>query len=402
MLSGKLTSSGLDDSSLAALVVEWEKLGIVHEELLLDMNDIQFEGLRALLVMLEARLQMKGGTRLRHLDLSMNPLYPGNESVNARKGLDGVCDLLRSKACPLHLSIRNIGLDVDEKAAAQLAQALSACNPGPIALDLSQNGLGDEGIAHFRAVVARNTSLRSLILRDNYFGDKGCASLAAALGENHSLTELVVCCNQITDKGAAAFSSALSTNRRLRLLDLSHAFGGFSSVESHITIEGAKEFARLFENKTCPLQVVKLNFQPLGLEGLKVIAASLRDNDRLRELQVKGCLEEGPVLAFQAALDRNTALSFVTMDSLEDTAFETEAKALTQVLRMNRMDFPHRAKASPMREILVMVLPVPLVQLCLGYLFHRPSLHVRDFPGSDDVVNDNFVTETLLARHYYN
>eukprot|EP00808_Paulinella_micropora_P016661 g38207.t1 len=332
----------------------------------------------------------------------MNPLYQPNNNTakqGGRSGLDALCDLLLSAVCPLHLSVRNAGLD--GVAAQQLADALRTSTVvGPVMLDLSQNSLGDEGITHLAAALAHNTSLHTLILRDNFFGDPGCAALATALRQNKSLTELVVRCNQITDDGAACFASVLSqANRSLQLLDLSHAFGGFSSVETHIHVKGAQELAKMLASPTCALRVLKLNFQPLGLQGLQAIAAALAQNVRLRELQLDGCLEEEPeaLRAFQTVLEQgNASLSFLNLDNLDD---QSQCTQLAQLLSMNQEDFSNRPSSVEMGEALQSVLPLPVLRMAQQYLLHRPLLD-KAVPAhrwtQADLVITNFVSDTLM------
>lgn len=57
-------------------------------------------------------------------------------------------------------------------------------------LDLSNNGIDDDGIREICIGLARNNTLKKLNLAANHFGEVGAQSLTLAIAENSSLVEL--------------------------------------------------------------------------------------------------------------------------------------------------------------------------------------------------------------------
>ena len=64
-------------------------------------------------------------------------------------------------------------------------------------LDLSINGIENEGAAHLAAALEKNTTLTTLNLRDNGIKFEGAARLVAALEKNRALTTLILGGNNI-------------------------------------------------------------------------------------------------------------------------------------------------------------------------------------------------------------
>ena len=73
-------------------------------------------------------------------------------------------------------------------------------------LDLSHNGIGDEGAGRLAGVLGQCCSLAKLDLSENDIGDEGAESLAEVLGKCSSLSELDFTFNVIDDDGIAMSS----------------------------------------------------------------------------------------------------------------------------------------------------------------------------------------------------
>ena len=75
---------------------------------------------------------------------------------------------------------------------------------------MSENSIGDSGVASLSQALATNSSLTSLDLRANVIGDSGGASLFQALVANSTLAYLNLSENDIRDFGVASLSSLTS------------------------------------------------------------------------------------------------------------------------------------------------------------------------------------------------
>ena len=90
-------------------------------------------------------------------------------------------------------------------------------------LDLTSQGLGDEGISALMLALGSNqrpTAVRRLRLRNNGIGDQGAAALAEFMISSITLVELDIRDNLIGDVGARELAFALSRSDSIRRFDL--------------------------------------------------------------------------------------------------------------------------------------------------------------------------------------
>ncbi len=127
-----------------------------------------------------------------------------------------------------HLTVCDCGISEGiEHFARFLETTKSLCS-----LNLSANGISDEGALQLGNALTVNRSLTKLCLKRNKIGDEGIAMLSAALVVNDVVAELDLGGNLIGDQGVAKLSTVLSTNCNLTELDLSdNALGVDSAVE---------------------------------------------------------------------------------------------------------------------------------------------------------------------------
>jgi Ran GTPase-activating protein (RanGAP) involved in mRNA processing and transport len=85
-------------------------------------------------------------------------------------------------------------------------------------LDISTNGIGDDGAIAIAESLKINAALTSLDLHACSIGDKGATALADMLADNFTLETLNLKANYINDAGAIALAKAAAKSRGLRCL----------------------------------------------------------------------------------------------------------------------------------------------------------------------------------------
>ena len=91
---------------------------------------------------------------------------------------------------------------------------------GVTEMDISENKIGDKGMAYIATALHTNTTTRTLNVRDCHISNVGAESLARALAVNTSLQVLVMDGNNIGYNGICEFATALQTNTTLKDLSL--------------------------------------------------------------------------------------------------------------------------------------------------------------------------------------
>jgi Leucine Rich repeat len=87
-------------------------------------------------------------------------------------------------------------------------------------LDLSWNGLENQGCAAIASALGENNALLVLDISATRMGEAPCAALAKALANNSTLEMLFVAGNHFGEEGARVLAKALTENRTLRYLGL--------------------------------------------------------------------------------------------------------------------------------------------------------------------------------------
>jgi hypothetical protein len=105
--------------------------------------------------------------------------------------------------------------DIDPKLAEAVAFGLRHNPPHLKSLDLSKNGLADEGVSHIADGLKTNTILTALNLCENKIMDQGVSSLATAILSNNTIRTLNLNRNIIQPKGALVLEHLLLTHPTL-------------------------------------------------------------------------------------------------------------------------------------------------------------------------------------------
>ena len=165
-------------------------------------------------------------------------------------------------------------------------------------LDLSDNGLGGEGVTSvLSALQQRNAApaLEVLVLRQNQAGQEGADAVAGFLrGSRHRLASLDFASNALGTKGATTIAEALAANATLTALSLdsneidsegveqlAKALGGNRTLTSlslewnSVGKEGGMALAAMLGHDDLALSVLNLGWNGLGDEGVRLLARAL-------------------------------------------------------------------------------------------------------------------------------
>ena len=173
-------------------------------------------------------------------------------------------------------------------------------------LHLSENGLGNKGVAAVVAGLLNNSTLQVLDLRSNDIGKKGAESLATLLRSNGTLTTISLGSNVLGDDSESirVLAEALSASR-IQRLDLSN---------NSITVEGSHILAnKLAQNQV--LQDLNLSFNNgIGDQGACAMAEMLTTNSMLQSLSMRRCnISNEGLTSFSKKLPLMTGLKELSM-----------------------------------------------------------------------------------------
>ncbi|KAL3903290.1 MAG: hypothetical protein SGPRY_011736 [Prymnesium sp.] len=148
-----------------------------------------------------------------------------------------------------------------------------------MALDLCNNGLGDDGAACIAKALRINSSLVTLVLGSPYggnnIGPSGAIAIADALRVNHTLTHLSLSYNDIGAEGAVALANSLSCNMALAAL----CVGG-----NDIGPAGGMALANLLQHNRV-LTTLEVNENEVDDTGAAAFIDALGKNSVLTELK---------------------------------------------------------------------------------------------------------------------
>ena len=131
-----------------------------------------------------------------------------------------------------------------------------------IILNISNNKIGDNGIAHIATALQTNTTMRTLNVSRCSISKVGCESLTRALDVNRSLQTLHINTNQIGDHGIAHIATALRTNKcntlkTLTVGDMTVTDEGAVLLSSALTTNHSMEYLELDWSCTHPDSTLK-------------------------------------------------------------------------------------------------------------------------------------------------
>ncbi|STY29508.1 Gala protein type 1, 3 or 4 [Legionella wadsworthii] len=220
-----LSGTQIDAGGIRALAIAFEKnnnlKSIKLNHLKIESNtDHLFEVLskkKSLqeLEIMDCNLQVESGLlKLLSENQSLKKLHLGLNYLD--KGIDYLVDGLRQNTSLTSLNVMSCGLDLCDPYL--LAEAISQ-HPSLTHLDLSYNGLNPIENP-LPTLILDNSSIRSLNLSRNGIEDEGIRYISSSIKNNQSLNTLILNGNHITDKGVGHLSEALQQNNTLVHLDI--------------------------------------------------------------------------------------------------------------------------------------------------------------------------------------
>ena len=238
-----------------------------------------------------------------------------------------IADLLIGCSLITQLSLE--GCQITRNGAQFLSEAFKV-NKTLVKVKISQNDLGDDGIAHISHSLTINTSLRELHLRLCDLTEEGIKLLSQMLVVNRSLAILNISDNDLRGDIAHMISHSLTINTTLR---------EFHLCKCNLTEEGIKSLSQmLVVNRSLAI----LNISDNDLRGdIAHISHSLTINTTLRELQLRDCrLTEEGFKSLSQMLEMNQSLRVLSLEcnSMSDTGVTFIATSLRVNSTLEELD----------------------------------------------------------------
>ena len=243
---------------------------------------------------------------------------------------------LRTEELP---SVRLIDCSIDDHSLGLLLGELSrhseTCPAGVLQgvteLSLSENNIGDDGIACLATALQANTTMKILDISSNdAIAINGAKSLGRALSVNSSLEELDISYTSIGDEGVAHIANALQTNTTMKLLNVEL---------SDISCKGAESLARALSVNSS-LEELNISYNFVGDDGIAHIAIALPINNSLISLTYTflcdDTVTDKAALSLAVALAKNSSMEVVKL-SWTSTHPDTTLKKMATCIKKSTL-----------------------------------------------------------------
>ena len=190
------------------------------------------------------------------------------------EGVVAIVEALKSGGAP---ALRQLSLK-QNMCGQEGAEAVSELlrSPHPLSsIDLGSNNLGSKGVATIADGLAENATLASLSLEHNDIDSEGVEKLVVSLASNETLTSLSLEWNNVAAPGGKALADGIIAGK-LRLASLSLGWNGLGDA-------GAREIARGLEARPSegPLRDVRLHHNRMSTAAAIPLSRCLGGLDAL-------------------------------------------------------------------------------------------------------------------------
>ena len=203
------------------------------------------------------------------------------DRLNPRSSL-----IIRKKAITT-LNLKHLGMG--DKMAGHLARAIKDI-PCLMSVDISDNGLTDDGLKPMLAAILSIPTLTELNVSQNEIGGEAAEALAIYV-ENAEcpLQSLIMQKADVDDFEGERFITGLLNNRCLTHLDLAHNKLGTAETLNTVMPDlttAPEALATLLRSSNCKLETLKVPWNNIRLDSAVDMASSIAINDTLTYLDV--------------------------------------------------------------------------------------------------------------------
>ena len=173
-----------------------------------------------------------------------------------------------------------------------VAHAIAAVLPRlthVLAVDVSDNQLGDEALAALVAAVEKSPGVKSLDLSRNKVDDEASAAVRSLLGGAHPLEILRLSDADVDDGECATLTEALEKNSTLRQLDLSHNALGADEARNLVdpdTTTGPEQIAAALAGGKLALTSLDLSWNFVRADSAEQLGNALKHVKNLATLKL--------------------------------------------------------------------------------------------------------------------
>jgi len=276
-------------------------------------------------VVIASLISVNGG--LTKMSLAENKL--GEEGTRA------ICEALEQNKTLKQLDISGYRYghsNIGGSAGAKHVAKMLGVNGGLMALDLSNNGLEDEGVSAVCEVIQSNkeTKLASLNFMHNGISPVGSKSVAAMVAVTGALTSVKLGGNKLGDEGWGAIFAAVCGSKDSKIMSLDASSGNIGPA-------GVKLIAEVLRKSiTGALTSVNLRGGKLGDKGWGAIFAAICGNKDSKIMSLDASCENiGPagVKLIAKALRTSVTGALTVTNLLGNTLDAESAKLLAEVAK---------------------------------------------------------------------
>ena len=162
-----------------------------------------------------------------------------------------------------------------------MALTIGGCSKSLKRIAITDNDIGDGGIADIITAMSVHPQLEELTLSESGIGRNECIALSSLLRSTTQLQYLDLSGNDIDDEGIEVLVSGLAHLNRLQRLSLTQ--------NRSITTKGWETFSTLLEMPGFNLEELSIHSNGIGDEGIQVFAKALTSNSTLTRLILQTC-----------------------------------------------------------------------------------------------------------------